>query len=424
MKIILTFLSVFIFNILQADNIYVSFVAENTDIQPAIQAAVNIAQPGDQVVIPYGTYILNKSVYINKDISIRGRGVLGTVLYRSENVKDSLINLNPSWNCFFKIDINSTKKTNIVIRTLYFKSKIPSIVEGDKLSKALDFAIIINKCVGFKILYCKFENFGNAAVEVIHDDSIANGLISGNTFVHNVKGYDGQGYGYGVVVYGTNNRWILNPHIGSSNFIFVENNTFTYHRHSIAAGGCALYVFRYNKVYNNVAGNAAHAIDAHEARLTRGENYYSTRAYEIYNNTLINYTYRDGTTNVSDGTLIKTGTHSTWLTECGIRPRGGEGVIFNNLIKGYRFGVGIVADGIFKTSYPIPYQQGYLSASYGTGDNTIQSQGDVFIWENSFQKSDSYSYPFYNYSPSYLAEERDYHLHPPKGYTPYYYPYL
>jgi hypothetical protein len=308
------------------------------------------------------------------------------------------------------------------------KSKRPSMVNGDGLSVAADIGIEMVKCIDFVITNCRFEYFGNGAVSVLHDDNLASGLIYKNEFFHNCKGYDALGLGYGVVVYGVNSKWIDDPKFGSGNFIFVEDNTFDYHRHSIAGGGCALYVFRYNTVKNNVAGNTAHAIDAHEARLEAGGNYYSSRAIEVYNNSVVNTQFKDGTSNCPDGTPIVSGKSPGWLVECAIRTRGGEAVIHDNYIEGYRFGVGLVTPKLTST-YPTPYQQGYLSAmKYGTNHSGVdgdKANGDVFIWNDTYKSyapTNSQCVYFYNYTPDYIVAERDYHLFAKAGYTPYTYP--
>lgn len=399
----------------------------DNDIQPAIQQAVNTAVKGDIIELPAGQFVVNKSVVITKFVSIRGAGMEKTVLYRSESVADATLNTSSSWRGIFRFNINSNAKSGIVVSDIGLKSKKPSLIKGDGLSLAEDIGIEMINCIDFVITRCKFEYFGNGGVSVSHDDSLVGGLICKNVFLHNVKGYDGLGLGYGVVVYGANKKWLNKPRFGTSNFIFVEDNTFEYHRHSIAAGGCALYVFRNNIVRNNTAANASHAIDAHEARLVKGDNYYSTRAVEVYKNTIINTKFKDGTSNVANGTLIVAGKSVTWLTECAIRTRGGEAMIHDNSIEGYRFGVGLVTPD--ETAYPFSFQQGYLSGlKYGsnhTGIDNDKASGDVFIWNDKFKfynvKSAQNVY-FYNYTPDLLKNERDFHMYACPGYTPYIYP--
>ncbi|HET8963342.1 MAG TPA: T9SS type A sorting domain-containing protein, partial [Chitinophagales bacterium] len=407
--------------------IKVASPGNDNDIQPAIQKAVNNAVKGDIIELPAGQFIVNKSVVVTKFISIKGAGMDKTILYRSESVSDATLGTSLSWKAIFRFNINSTAKSGIVISDIGLKSKKPSLVDGDGLSVAEDVGIEMINCKDFVITRCKFEYFGNGGVSVTHDDSIVGGLICKNVFSHNVKGYDGLGLGYGVVIYGANKKWLNNPRFGSSNFIFVEDNTFDYHRHSIAAGGCALYVFRYNTVKNNTAASASHAIDAHEARLVKGGNYYSTRAIEVYNNSIINTKFKDGTGKVANGTLIVPGKSVDLLTECAIRTRGGEAMIHDNYIEGYRFGVGLVTPE--ETSYPFSFQQGYLSGlKYGVNHKGVdgdKASGDVFIWSDKFKfyntKSSQNVY-FHNYTPDLIKEERDYHMFSGPDYTSYIYP--
>jgi hypothetical protein len=407
--------------------IKVTSPGNDVNIQPAIQAAVISAVNGDVIELPAGQFIVNSNVLITKFISFKGAGLGKTILYRSEAAPDDLLSTGVNWRGIFRFNINSTLKSGIVVSDITFKSKKPSVVSGDGLSVAADIGIEMVNCVDFVITRCRFENFGNGAVSVMHDDSIVGGLIFKNEFYHNVKGYDGLGLGYGIVIYGANRKWIASPRFGSSNFIFVEDNVFDYHRHSIAAGGCGLYVFRHNTVKNNVAANTAHAIDAHEASLAAGDNYYSTRAIEVYNNDIVNTTFRDGTGNVANGTVITAGKSVTLLVECAIRPRGGEAVIHDNYIEGYRFGVGLI--NTLATKYPSSYQQGYLSGlKYGdthTGVDGDKGNGDIFIWNDNFKLYDirtNQNVYFYNYSPDYIKSDRDYHLFAKANYNTYTYP--
>ncbi len=428
-KTIKTILIALLFsNIIHAKTIQVASPGADKDIQPAIQTAVNGAVNGDIIVLPAGQFIVNKSVVISKFISIKGQGMGQTILYRSESTPDATLSNDGSWRAILRFTINSTASSGIVVSDLTLKSKKPSLVTGDGLSVASDIGIEMVRCLDFVITNCHFENFGNGGVSILHDDNLARGLIYKCEFVHNCKGYDALGLGYGVVIYGMNDSWIADPKFGSGNFIFIEDNIFDYHRHSVAGGGCALYVFRYNTVRNNVAGNTAHAIDAHEARLEAGSNYYSTRAIEVYNNSIINTLFKDGTTNCPNGTAIVTGKSPSWLVECAIRTRGGEALIHDNYIEGYRFGVGLVTPKLTST-YPSPYQQGYASGKkYGTshtGVDTDKSDGDVFIWKDSYKSyapTNSQCVYFYNYTPDFIIAERDYHLYAKAGYATYTYP--
>ncbi len=394
----------------------------NHDIQPFIQQAVNNARNGDEIDLPEGSFTISRTIQITKFISIRGAGLSKTILYRSETMPDTVLS-SDGVNCIFKFLINSSTPSNIVVSDLCLKSKIPSVTAGDGGSLACDYGIKFINCIDFVITRCRFENFGDAAVSIQHPDNSAKGLVCKNQFFHNVKGPTGLELGYGVEVFGENKQWVNDAQFGSANFIFVEDNTFDVHRHAIAGGGCGLYVFRYNIIINNNIGrNSGQAIDAHEARQTPGANYYSTRAVEIYNNQVINTTFEDGT-EIAPGGSAKS------LVENAILIRGGEALIHDNELQGYRFGIGVmnfVATGL--QQYPVFTQIGYASGlNYGPNHKGVDSNygnGDLFAWNNSFTPypgTDTSSL-FYNYQPGYFQEDRDYHFVAKPSYEPYVYP--
>ena len=421
-----TIFSIFILTSSQSKTIQVTNPGNNKDIQPAISSALRIALDGDILSIPEGIFIFNKNIVVTKTISLKGAGIGKTILYRSESVPDSILTNSDIWNEMFYYNINKTTPSNISVTGITFRSKNPSKVKGDGGSLASDVGIRFFHCADFVVAYCRFEYFGNAAIAILHTDTIARGLICKNQFYRNAKGFDGLGLGYGVVVYGDNNKWVPNPKFGSNNFIFIENNTFDYHRHAIAAGGCGLYVARYNTITNNIIAqdNSTHAIDAHEARggkLGNG-NYFSTRAIEAYDNTIINTTFYDGAT-------ILPGQKVNRLIERAIAIRGGEAIVRGNVIKGYRFGMSVgVAVFPWGTTYPLPYSPGYISGSAlganHSGTNVSQGNGDAFFWGNKFTPYDNLpeSNVFYNYDPSHFVRGRDYHVQAKPGYVPYTYP--
>jgi hypothetical protein len=287
-------------------------------------------------------------------------------------------------------------------------------------------------CVDFIITNCKFQYFGNGAVAIQHDDSLASGLIYKNQFIQNFKGSDAMGLGYGIVITGNGKRWITDPQLGSKNFIFIEDNTFYYHRHSIAAAGCAKYVARYNTCNHNIAaGPYQHCIDTHDARGPgNGSNTYGVRAVEVYNNQLINSTFVDGTPIAPGGSMSN-------VEEKAIAIKAGDAVVFENTIQGYRFGIGILSEHA-TGNYTYICQPGYLSGKqYGTshtGTDAQHGNGDLFEWNNHFTPYTSSpaktSTEFYNYNQSnpitgapYFVNQRDYHTATVKpGYTSYTYP--
>lgn len=446
MKKILTLFCVLITHL--SFSAVVNISAYTSDMIASIQGAHDAGANGDNIVLPSGTYACNGVVILTKFISISGQGYANTILYRSESTPDATVT---GWSEFFRYNINSTVSSGIKITNLCLKSKNPclsSTVDGsgvditalDGLSLAADCGIRMINCKDFAILGCKFQNFGNAAIYVQHDDSIVGGVISNNIFLHNAKGTMALGLGYGIAVYGGNTKWLSAPRFGTSNFIFVEDNTFDYHKHSIAAGGCALYVFRHNTVLNNIAGSSTAAIDAHEGRGPgNGSNTYATRATEVYRNYIHNTTFRNSTGLIADNTPIAsiispTTTHITYLTEACIKNRGAESLIHDNDISGYRFGVAITVNGYCGGScgaYPVAGQSGYLSGlRYGSSHTGVASgrdAGDEFFWSNTYTpyiSGNSANKLFYNYNTdtTYVRWERDYHTVSPIGYAEYTYP--
>lgn len=442
----------------------------DNDIQPNIQAAVNSATDGDRIVIPAGTFIFNNYIITTKKLSFYSTGC---TLYRSESVSDSMLF---GWGYMITLNINDTAPSGIVIQGITFKSKVGSITPLDGGSTCADYLLKIINATDFVITNCGFHNVGNAGIFVEHYDTLARGLIYNNTF-YRCKGYDGLGLGYGVIIAGTNGQWVSSPQFGTNNFIFIENNTFDGCRHAIAAAGCALYVGRYNTIINNLIGQG---LDAHERTTGTGLNTYAARATELYNNTLTNTTFKltqfanaaaraafvpynignhygiqvdvgqpdSGKAFVStglsagnwavatvplsspNGPPIITGKNAQELANNSIIIRGGEALVYNNTISGFRYGVGLIDFTVLGGgSYPIPYSPGYLSGvawgSGHSGSNLPQSDGDLFVWSNVFTPYvdiNHSSLDFLNYQPQYFTLDRDYHLVTKPSYTPYTYP--
>jgi len=419
-----------------------------SDIVASAQALCNSSSSGDVIVFPSGFYACVGVITCTKFISMIGGGIGITVLYRPETASDANVT---TWKDIIKYNVNSTATSNIVVTGITFRSKNPCLnslvniggvdsVALDGLSLASDCGLEMIGVKDFLITKCSFENFGNAGLSITHDDSIVGGLVNKCRFLHNAKGKMALGLGYGVAVYGTNTKWLSAPRFGTSNFIFIEDNYFDFHKHSIAAGGCALYVFRHNTVVNNIAGSSTAAIDAHEGRGPgNGSNTYATRAVEVYRNYIHNTTFRNSTGNVANYTPISSVScpgsfNIQQLTEACIKMRGSEALVHDNDIAGFRFGVAISVNnycGNSCGSYPIAGQTGYLSGlRYGSGHSGVangRDAGDMFLWNNTYTPyvpSSGSNTIFYNYNTdtTYVRHNREYHYLSPVGYTEYTYP--
>lgn len=373
------------------------------DIQPIVQSTIDLSANGDTINLPEGIFVTNQKITCSKGLTINGAGRDKTVIGSGTIILDVIFLF--------------TKANNVVFKNL--------ALVGRRDTTTRDVGLRFNNCLDFVVMYNKFEHFGSSAVWVVHNDSIARGLISRNIFNDNERGYEGLGLGYAVSVYGENKKWIDKIIWGTDNFIYIENNIMNKHRHSIAAGGCGLYVSRYNYILTNTI---SHAIDMHEARQNNGSNHYATRAADVYGNILINTTDKNGKD-------IEAGSSPRYLAEAGITCRGGEMLVHDNYISGYRFGVGITNGLVWQHqdsayAYPIFCQQGYLSGkNYGplhTGTKMPKGDGDVFVWNNIFLNNCSLDKvscsDFYNYLPKFLKEGRDYHLVKKPSYKSYKYP--
>lgn len=419
--IIVLLLGTFSFKSFSQDNKSNHVTQSPIDIQPILQAAVDKAKDGDVIILPEGEFNVGKTIVITKFISLKGQGAKKTILYQSESTPDSVLRQRDHNNIVL-YNINRESSSNIIISDIGFRGKKPSVVAGDGGSTAKTSGVTLIRCVDFIIERCRFEYFGNSGISVRHRDTLARGLIRNNEFYYNA----GQGLGYGVTVYGSSDQWIPDPGFGTANFIFVEDNVFDFHRHSIAANYGSLFVFRYNKVLNNIAASGGHAIDVHEARQTP----YGSRAMEVYNNILINTTYTDSTPIIKGARKSPAG---GVLETAGIAIRNGDALVFNNDIKGYACAVSMSNWywGGTVQPYPMPYSPGYLSGKLlgpgHSGIDSIASLGDAFIWNNTSDpflegKNDTTAL-FQNFQPDWWKQGRDYHFEAKPGYKPFTYPY-
>lgn len=405
------------------------------DAYTVIQAAYTSGNDGDLIDVsawPNGDRLFNGVVTSTKKISFKGPGK-GLVFKRSEATPDATIwNGSTGWYYMIKYNINSDFPCGITFSGITLKSKIPSANNGaDGFSMVADRGLGFLNAVDFRVSDCGFENFGDGGLEIRHRDYLARGLVYDCDFTHNVKGATGLGLGYGITVYGEGLNWY--PHVGFTlggpNFIFIEDCTFDYHRHSIATAGGSRHVIRYCDVSNNIAVANAHCLDTHDSRGPgNGTNTFGSRAWEIYNNNLINNKFINGTTLVS-------GANMSNVQERCIGAISGDGVIHNNICSGYRFMIGYRQTESTSANYPWLQQVGYISGRRrglsNTGVDIISGDGDVWEWNNTFTpyvsspvNSSQKNFIYSDTGPdgNYNAVDRDYHSTAKPGYVPYTYP--
>jgi hypothetical protein len=362
---------------------YISQVANGTDITHTIETAVTASSDGDVIVLPKGKFVIHGQITItDKYISLIGRGAdstTGTMLYR---LRAEEVNSLPMFYWYYTAP--QVTSSYYFVSGIYFKGVPGTLYGGSAIgatyhSGGIKFQKTSNWIVSDNV----FQYLGTSGVEVRPIDSIPDyyGLIFNNRFLDMYQIELGNlGYGISVIAaYSLTHTWITDPLFGSNKFVFVEDNYFKQTRHSIAAGVCGKYVFRYNFIQDDWA---ATAIDMHGAGLYGND--LSTRATEIYNNTV--------TTTIDNYGVPITPTTSYTQYGVAIGIRGGESLIHNNIISNYKNGVNFeIEDTTYGGgTYPAPYQIGYLSAmKYGSGDTGIltdHGNGDAFIWDNTFNK--------------------------------------
>lgn len=314
-----------------------------------IQAAIDMASitDGGNVYIPEGEYDLNGVVNLRSNIKLIGAGKGKTIL-RTQGQSMMII----------------AKGNNIRISGF---SLIADDSDGGN-------GIVIEDCIDFRVDHMQIEGYsGQAAVFVSGRDT--RGVID-----HcDIKMKPVANLGYGVVVYG-DDTWKDDAQLGTQDAVFIEDNTFINTRHAVAANKGAHYVFRYNLVEKNVR---EHAVDAHGP-------YWGSRVgtqmVEIYNNTIV-----DPEANGNERAI-------------GIR--GGGGVIFNNVIRGYIYAVMlIIEEGQDLKSYPVFHQV-----------------HDLYIWNNSFDGEQEIIIQRENRATQFIKENRDFFIYPKDGYKPFTYP--
>jgi hypothetical protein len=395
-----------------------------------LNTAVAAAVKGDTVKIPAIVRRLDGTVTISKMISIIGTGIDTTILYRDESISDATLE---GWKNMFVFDINSDKSSGIYISKITFKGQIPQIVSGDGGSLAADVGVRINNAVDFCVHDCRFQYFGDSGLQIRHRDYLARGLIFKSQFFRNCKSSTGLGLGYGIVVYGEGVRWVDNIQLGDENAIYIEDCLFNFNRHDISSAGGAQVVGRYCKFRDHIAVKSAHSWDTHADRGPgKGTNTYGTRRYECYGNSFVNQYQYNGTTPVTSPVCEDS------IQERAIGIQNGDGVVFNDTVSGYRFGIGALQGEDTTGVYPWFGQVGYASAlRFGANHTGVgrKGEGDLYYWNcvvtvysttcgGASSAFRNYDLVANNGTGRFIKDNRDIHANVVKaGYTPAAYPY-
>ncbi|MHA1565564.1 MAG: hypothetical protein ACTSX7_09650 [Alphaproteobacteria bacterium] len=347
-----------------------------------IQAAVDLAQPGDTVLIPEGSFDFEGQVFATDGIKIAGMGRDKTFLIKRDRLEQ--------WNAMINVDCLTGEPFEFSGITLQGLGRFlqpdtdASGVGKSGMEKGpiRDIGLYLQgACVGFQVHDSRFTKFTRAGVQLRGNvgtkQGAAVGVIYRNEFFDNWY----PGLGYGVEIVGHRNSWDSPVELGTTDVVVIEDNRFEKHRHTVAANNGARYVFRFNHILNNYQDAAA--IDAHGlASWPRG-----TRSYEIYENRVDNSIKR-------------------WA---GVAPRGGSGVIFNNVFNGVNHGIVLMIEKYDKRMrYPVPDQINDLWIWNNFANGTIIQKPD-------FMKSQKRAKKL-------IRKGRNYHLKPKPDYVPLAYP--
>lgn len=319
-----------------------------------INNAISESRLGDTVLIPAGQFSFDGDLDFKAGITILGAGQDITILKRNMNTSDWIM----------KVDGSNGEKVRISSMTIIGKN--PTKSPGIKL---------VGSCKDFRIDHLTFKKCFSRAIEV-HGN--ARGVIDHNIFIDNEY--------TAVVVYGDESAsWNRPLALGTEQAVFVEDNYFEHRNvhnpgmaHHIASNNGSKYVFRYNTINDGYLN--AQAIDAHGNKFG-GER--GSRSYEIYNN--------------------KMQIEHRWLGMC---IRGGDGVIFDNEMKG-------------DLTRPIDLMH---EGRDGNGNCTypcIDQIRELYMWGNTYNGKES---PVNVRHPSIIKADRDYFMFKKPGYVPFTYP--
>ena len=370
-----------------------SVLAASSCQASAVQQALDAAPDNAIVDVPAGNCDWGNTTVSydqNKSIWLRGAGIGNTIIRRSSAAGDSYALI---------FDCNEVKQ--IELSGFTFQGRHSSVMDGG--------LFLSDSCRDFKIHHMRFDGFTMSGIEV-RDKNNSNppysrGVIYQSEFENHFNpNSPSTGEGYPVVVYGSHRALPLE--LGTAEAVYIEDNFFKANRHSIASNYGSRYVVRHNDLVTTDTTRTTSMIDAHgrQPGSDRG-----SRSWEVYQNHL---TFA-GDDYQADG----------------ISMRGGDGVIWGNLLDfegdteiGIAYTARLTIEDGECPSYANP-PSGIPGVSHPAPDQTV----DAWIWGNTHiwasQPADHDEIRVTNYADEdcrfYFQEGRDYHLSAKPGYTPY-----
>src|SRR5436190_5073963 len=217
------------------------------------------AVPGDTIALPAGTFTWSTRVNITKAVVLQGAGV-GSTIIKDAVQSGQLLEVTLAAGNLTRItgiefqDGGRTNRESAILRV------VGSNTNGSK----------------FRFDHCKWNNLNGASVF----DTVI-GVIDHNTFVMDRTGlpiniYDSYWNGRTL----GDGSWAALTGFGSSQFLFIEDNTFTHSDASLRgitdSYGGGRFVVRHNNIFNGLIAN--HGTES-TGRARGG------RAMKVYENT-------------------------------------------------------------------------------------------------------------------------------------------
>lgn len=313
-----------------------------TDVGTAYASTVD----GDTLAIPPGTCTWTTTINFAKSITIQGAGVGVTIIRDGVSSPDTLITLTPPAN------------KAIRLTAIEFQDG------GRASTQSLPGIIAISGSTSdgrtARIDNCEFDGLNGFAICPFNTI----GVIDHNEFVFS---------GANIPVYIFNNNWggtnygdgsyAAPPDLGGNQFLFLENNTFTYQTGArYAAIDCymgARFVVRFNtftRCWIEIHGTES------------GGRNRGGRAIEVYNNTF------DGGSVVGEATIVSY--------------RSGTGVVFNNTATNFLStpAIRMIADRLFFPFSPWgaadgenPWDKNDAGSPFATGTAAVGISTTSFV---------------------------------------------
>lgn len=364
--------------------------------QAHVQAAIDEASDLDTVIVPAGTPTWTTDIDIpsEKSILLQGNGIGSTIISMSS------------------------------FGTAIYCANNSSRITGFELNECA----IIMEGRGWRIDHCEVSTSSFVdgisirppySVGSLHPTGVIDNCVLGQCRILVMGGwYDDMSWG--------NDRWYEELGLGTSNFVFIEDNVHNLGgiANAVDANVGGRYVFRHNEV--NEGWIEAHSIQGtHRA----------TRCWEIYSNTLTRtsgspwyppFRIRGGTGVIYDNTIVG----SSWPV---------YGIMLDNIRSCNDLGAGGLADGSSPwdgNTAPTGTYQGWPARDqigrstdeslwvYG-GSIPAQTGSPAYFWDNYYGATniDGVLYEDCGRQAIHIVEGRDYHDRTEMpGYTPYTYP--